>query len=292
MKEKLVLPIYLNQKFVFDLLAIIENGFSQMETIKTGKSLNNTDSSSSKGEIGLNNAFAFLKFGVSVDSKNDKSNLDHTENLKEKIHTPSSLFSKMREYLLENKLIIQNDYMNAKPGEFIELKLSLTKSPIIDAFETLLSLMKMASVFEDEPQSGKRGHKNQDNGNKKIVTQIEALLEQLKAEGSIDLIGSYNKDEFKVVSTIDRDYLGDPSLADIADGEFSVLGKITRVITKDSDEEVNLLRKTTLSKLNSSLIEQMFSGFSNMEDSGIKKIEITTELKGPVIQIIPIAIFV
>jgi len=236
-----------------------------------------------------------LKFGVSADSKNEKGNSQAVESSKEKIHTPSSLFARMREYLLQNKLIITQDFLNAQPGEFVELKLSLKKSPIIDAFETMLSVMRMATVFDDAPQSGKKGHnnnQNQANGNKKILVQIEAMLDQLKAEGSIDLIGTYNNEEFKVVSTIDRDYLGDPSLADIADGEFSVLGKITRVISSDSDEEVNLLRKTTLSKFNTALLEQMFSGFSNMEENGLKKIEITTELKGPVIQIIPIAIFV
>lgn len=295
--DKLTLPIYLNQKYVFDLLAIIDNGFSQMETIKTGNNAANTESDNLKGEVGLSNTFAFLKFGVSANTNLEKTKNTVEEVVKDKIHTPNSLFSKMREYLHENKLIINYNFLNSKPGDFVEIKLSLRKNPIIDTLEAISSLMKIAVSFEDEPKNNnhnKKPHQIQKNSteNAKIVNQIESLLNQLKDEGSLDLIGtSTNEEKFQVVLTLDKAFIGDLSLSDIADGEFSVLGKVTRIVDENSEEEVNLLRKTSLSKFNNTLLNQMFSGFANMGDSGLKDLEIETVIKAPVIQLIPISIF-
>jgi hypothetical protein len=293
--NKFTLPIYLNQKYVFDLLAIIDNGFSQMETIKTGNNSGNSESGSLKGEVGLSNTFAFLKLGVSADNKSEKSKSALEEITKDKIHTPNSLFSKMREYLQDNELVKNSSFLNSKPGDFVEIKLSLRKNPIIDSLEALLSIMKIAVSFEDKPL-GNNKKPNQvqksPSNNDTVINQIESLLNQLKEEGSLDLIGTSTGDEkFQVVLTLDKSFIGDLSLADIADGEFSVIGKVTKVLGEESVEEVNLLRKTSLSKLNNSLLDEMFSGFSNMADSGLKDLEIETVIKAPVIQLIPISIF-
>lgn len=293
--DKLTLPIYLNQKYVFDLLAIVENGFSQVETVKTGQSNSGSEKDSIKGEVGLSNVFAFLKFGFSGDSTTEKANQTQQEVSKEKIHTPNSLFSRLRSYLHENELILTKDFLSSKPGDFVEIKLALRKNPLIDTLDGFSSLMKMAMLFDDTSSNSGQNNKNQQrqnkNPNQKILDQMDSLSNQLKVEGSLDLIGTATDDDFQVVLTLDRAFLGDLSLSDIADGHFSVLGKITKVIPKSSEESVNLLRKTSLSKLNSTLLEQMFSGFAQTEEHGIKNQNIETEIKSPVIQLIPIAIF-
>jgi hypothetical protein len=240
--------------------------------------------------------FAFLKFGFSGDNTTEKSNLSNEEISKEKIHTPNSLFSKLRSYLHENKSITTNNFLTAKPGDFVEIKLSLRKNPLIDTLDSFSSLMKMAILFDDnnatQQNKGQQKHNQSKNPNQKILDQLDSLSNQLKAEGSLDLIGtSTDSEEFKVVLTLDRAFLGDLSLSDIADGHFSVLGKITRVIQKESNESVNLLRKTSLSKLNRTLLDQMFSGFSQLDEHGIQNQEIETDIHPPVIQLIPIAIF-
>jgi hypothetical protein len=118
------------------------------------------------------------------------------------------------------------------------------------------------------------------------------LVKQLKSEGSLDLVGEHvGKENFKAVLTIDRDYLNDPSLSDIADGEFSVFGKVIKVLQHDSEDSINLLRKTSLSKVGEVLLTQMFSGFQNLDAHGLKNADFTREVKPPVIQVVPIAIF-
>ena len=158
--------------------------------------------------------------------------------------------------------------------------------------------MKIALLFDDsntgQQQKGQSKGQHQPNKsvNQKMLAQLDSLSNQLKAEGSLDLIGKSMSDKkFSVVLTLDKAFLGDLSLSDIADGQFSVLGKVTKVIPENSKESVNLLRKTSLSKLNSALLDQMFSGFSQLDKYGIQNQDIETEIRPPVIQLIPIAIF-
>lgn len=292
--DKYTLPIYLNQKYVFDLLAIIENGFSQVETIKTGQSEINSDKENLKGEIGISNVFAFLKFGLSSDISSESTNNSNHEISKEKIHTPNSLFSKMRTFLHTENMIVKEDFLNSETGKFIEIQLSLRKNPIIDILEGFHSLMKIAISFEEKKTTPvhKNHGKIEESPNQKILNQIDSLLNQLKDEGSLDLVGVYTSDEnLQVVLTLDKGFMGELSLADIADGHFSVLGKITRIIKTKEDGDVNLLRKTSLSKLNQDMIDQMFSGFAQLDEFGIQNQLIETKIEGPVIQLIPIAIF-
>lgn len=292
--DKLTLPIYLNQKYVFDLLAIVDDGFSQVETIKTGQNTQATDKDNVKGEVGLSNVFAFLKFGISGEISAEKSKESMQEVSKEKIHTPNSLFSKLRSYLHDNKIVATSNFLNLKTGDFIEIKLSLRKNPLIDTLDGFSSLMKMALLFEDKPQSTSNKHnpKPVKSENQKVLDQLDSMSSQLKEEGSLDLIGTSVEDQkFQVILTLDKAYMGALSIADIADGQFSVLGKVTRVIPENSAESVNLLRKTSLSRVNNTLLEQMLSGFKNLDEHGIKNQDIETEIKSPVLQVIPIAVF-
>jgi hypothetical protein len=120
---------------------------------------------------------------------------------------------------------------------------------------------------------------------------MEGLVKQMKEEGSLDIISdSVGSENIKAVLTIDRDYLNDPSLSDIADGEFYVFGKLIRSI-KDESDSINLLRKTSLSKINDDMLTLMFSGFENLSQHGIKNASFVKEIKGPAIQVLPIAIF-
>jgi hypothetical protein len=295
--NKLTLPIYLNQKYVFDLLAILEDGFSQVETIKTGQNNANSEKDALKGEVGVNNVFAFLKFGISADKVHDKVQQLSNEVSKEKIHTPNSLFSKMRSNLLDQKIVVTSDFLNCKPGDFIEIKLSLKKNPLIDILDSYRSLMKMGFNFQDKVENTNQGNKqktvlDQKSELEKNLLKIDLFRNQLTEEGSIDLIGTATEiDNLQVVMTLDKAFIGEFSLPDITDGHFSVLGKVTNVISKSDEEGVNLLRKTGLNKLNKAFLENIFNSLSNIENIEIKNENIELFIKPPVIQIIPIAIF-
>lgn len=290
MKNFHPISFYLNQKFVFDILAILEDGFSQMQTLKQVENSESNTDKAVKGDIGISNAFGFL--GVSLGGNRSKADKQANQQESEfkKVHTPNSLFAKMREILTKKKLVRTREIMSAKPGEFVEFKAVLRKNPMIDNLESYFSVFKLAMNFQDKPQN--KTQRAEIQSNKKMFEQFENLVNQLKAGGNIDLIGEHTGTEvFNSVLTIDGDYLNDPSLSDLADGEFSVFGKVIRVLPKDSEDNINLLRKTSLSKINDALLNQMFSGFENLEDEGLKNADFVKEVNPPVIQVIPISIF-
>lgn len=66
-KNRLTIPIYLNTKIVFDLLATIEDGFSEVKNVQTSKS--KTRDEDVEANIGTNNLFAFLNVGVKGNHK-------------------------------------------------------------------------------------------------------------------------------------------------------------------------------------------------------------------------------
>ncbi len=61
-KNKLTIPIYLNTKIVFDMLATIEDGFSEVKNIQTSKSKNREEDA--EANIGMSNLFALFSVGL------------------------------------------------------------------------------------------------------------------------------------------------------------------------------------------------------------------------------------
>ena len=65
-----------------------------------------------------------------------------------------------------------------------------------------------------------------------------------------------------VVLSVQEQYLANDNISEIIGGRFNVLGKVISVC-KDDTEEIDLLRKTTLSVLSEESLSDMFSGFKN-----------------------------
>lgn len=66
-KEKLTIPIYLNTKIVFDMLATIEDGFSEVRNVQTSNSKSKEDEANA--DIGVSNVFSLLQIGFSGNRK-------------------------------------------------------------------------------------------------------------------------------------------------------------------------------------------------------------------------------
>src|SRR5215207_6866227 len=101
----LCVPIYLNQKIVFDLLAMLEDGFSELSTINTSTSESDAQKSGYGGSVGASNIFAFLGVSLKGERSKEKGSTEQQEATAERIHTPNSLFFKLRSLLKDNELI-------------------------------------------------------------------------------------------------------------------------------------------------------------------------------------------
>lgn len=297
----LCVPIYLNQQIVFDLLAVLEEGFSQFSTIKTSTIEAESQKSGIGASIGVSNIFALLGVSFKGERGKEKETQEQTAVSQQKIHTPTSLFAKLRLMLKDEKLLqiieTQEEIPKLTGGQFIEFRALLKKNPLVDTIEGFKKLMEMAIPFVNKggktSKGGKpgRGGRSQDS-NKLIMQQLDGMLAALTQSKSLELIADMlDIPGVKVVLSTKLNYFSDQNASEIIDGEFHVLGKIIRVIPPDSQDSINLLRKTSFGMVKRQSIEQLKNAFVGAGQHGLEFPELVTEIPGPALQVIPIAIF-
>ena len=290
--DQLMVPVYINEKIVLDMLAIIEDGFSTVSQVSYNEHKEN--SNVQKLESGVSTSANILSKLLKLDLKGEVSHSgnsgENTSVAKEKVHTNVSLLSRFRTFLVNEKILKSGfDTANIKIGDFIEVEGELQKNPLINYLDIFLDLFRMVDIFTEKPQLGSKtqtkAQKQQEN---EIVTQIKSFADELKHSGTIDFILS--DDVGTVVLSAQEQYLSNDNISEILGGHFKVLGKVI-AICKDETENVDLLRKTTLSIFPIDQITEIFSGFQN---SGIKQFnlpELKTQIPGPAVIVIPVAIY-
>lgn len=294
-KEELLIPVYLNEKTVLDMLAIIEDGFSMVSEINTANQVITSTDVKAGGGISTKALLdKLLKIQLEGSFERNKTKDDSSNVKLEKVHTNVSLLSKFRTELIENELLMckAGEPLNIEKistGDFIELEGELQKNPMIDIFEQFIDMFRMADIFSEKPELGSKKansiKKNEDNA---IVKQIKMFLGELKHTGTVDFI--LESDDGTLVLSAQEQYLENDNISEIIGGRFKVLGKVIKICNDDNDS-INLLRKTTLKILDQNSMEDFLSVFK-AEDLGIYNLpELRTEIKGPAAIIIPVAIY-
>jgi hypothetical protein len=300
------LVVYLNQRYVFDLLAMAEGGLTQLETIKTSSAVQSDHASKISGDVGFSNVFAFI--GLKGGGERFKSSLtsDQAESSIERVHTPNSLFGRLRAYLWDHQLIAAENLNDVRSGDFVEVKASLSHSPVIRTFERLKDVASMASAFgvdldSNQVGSGSRQQPKQNQGGGRPkqsqrdlgpVAMISGLLEQLRSNETTDLIGQSLADEATtLVVSVENTFLSNSVGAGITDGEYRVLGKVARVLPDSTSEPIKLLRNTRLGIMPASSIEDLLTGLYASMKGQMDIPEPQISVTGPALLIIPIAIF-
>lgn len=273
--RKLSIPIYLNQKIVFDLLTIIEQGFSKIQKVN----INTTEPNESKS----NENISFLS--VALNEKVSDS----------KIFTPSSLFSKLRDELINRQFLkIINESYNInklETGDFVEFTALLRKNPLLETLEGFVELMEVSSLFDKtENLANSKGKKKEPDQ----LVEIKKFISKINQTNTLDLLGKINHDikDIQAVVPVEIECFTNKTPADLIDGHFTVLGKIIKSIDISSDESINLLRGTSLGLIPKNHKEELVKQFSQVKTMGFQLPEMVTEVKGPALQIIPIAIYI
>jgi hypothetical protein len=296
-RSRFPLPLYLNQKYVFDVLAMMEGGFSQIEAVTSRTTGEHEKSGGLSGEVGFKNVFGLLSVSLGGERKARELSGQQTEVSSERVHTPNSLFDRMRQRLFDEGLVHSSLTGEATSAEgFVEMTMRLEKNPLLETLETMVSLTRMAAIFEAPPaapSSRKQSHRQMPaSPTAQMLQQMEDMLTQLTTGEVIDIVATpITEDAPAVVLTLDLAYAADRSLSDLIDGEYSVFGKITRFIPAGSDETINLLRKTTLGNLQAASLGELAAALEDVQAEGIVLPEFRTEIVPPVVQILPIAVF-
>ena len=300
--HNLPIPVYLNQQIVFDLLAIKDDGFSMIRTVKTSSSETNSEDKSIEGGIGINNVFALLGVQFSAQKGQGKHESEVAETEQEKIYTPNSLFAKLRQLLNEGDTIVslesERGIADIQVGQFVEFNAVLAKAPMISVLENFLELMKLEGLFgssQAATQKSPKGRKSNSTSNVHVVKQIEGFLRGISSKNSIQLIGNLTASpNIHAVFSAKPDFFLDGDTTEVLDGEFRVLGKLTKVV-QEEDDPINLLTATSFSLFDTDTFTQLIQIFENMGNNpselklNLPRMEI--EISPPAIQLIPIAIF-
>ena len=290
--EQLIVPVYINEKIVLDMLAIMEDGFSTVSQVNYTE--HKESNASQKMEAGVSTSASILSKLLKI---NFTGELSHTGNsgeneniVKEKVHTNVSLLSKFRSYLVSEKILKSNfDVTQMKVGDFIEVEGELQKNPLIHYLDICLDVFRMADILSEKPTLGNKTQaKNQQQQDQEIVKQIKSFADELKHSGTIDFILS--DEEGTAVLSVQEQYLSNDNISEILGGRFKVLGKVIS-ICKDESENIDLLRKTTLSILPEEMLAEIFS---KLEENKLDKFnfpELKTKIAGPAVIVIPVAIY-
>lgn len=294
-ENELIIPVYLNQRIVFDMIAMLQGGIATVTKITSTESSSTGDKQQYGATFGLNKALStLLRIDVSGNREKRKNDSLGTQTNEEKVHTPASMFQMLRRSLVaDSKLSFIDEKYKPEIRQMVEFTAPLRKNPMLQTMDTLVELMNMAIVFSQAPPQ--QQHKSQKpqtpDTNKVIKAQMEQFLESLKAGDTVDIVSDKLTCGYKAVITLEREFLNDPTMSDLVDGHFNVLGKIVRVINDDTDS-INLIRKTALSAMPESILSGALAGLSELSKTqGFKIPSMELEAKGPVLQVLPIAIF-
>lgn len=280
--------VYLNQAVVFDLLAIMEDGMVQVSTIRTSES----KKAGTEAGIGGSNVFALL--GVRL--KGGLESAEGREVTHERVHTPTSLFSKVRGHLRKAKLVhdltgAAVDVAAVRPGHFIEVEVRLRRNPLLDALEAVnetIGGIKLLTSF------GKQGQKSgtekaQEENLRQIAEHCKRLTSGLTGGGGVDLVGEIVPGPGQVVVPIENRYFGEHSADEVVDGQFRVFGKVVRAVFEEG-QSINLLRNTKFAHIPTAF-DALKPAFAATKQSGVTLPDIVTEISAPAFQVTPIAIF-
>lgn len=291
-KNGLIIPVYINEKIVLDMLAIMEDGFSTVSQVNYTEHMekNSAKKLDASASTTVPILSKLLKIDVSGGISQTGNDGKDTSVVKEKVHTNVSLLSKFRNFLIDEKILKSElDFSKIQVGDFVEIDGELEKNPLINYMDIFVDIFRLADIFTEEPQLGNKTQaKNQKQQDSKILKQIKSFSEELKHSGTIDFILSDERGT--IVLSAQEQYLANDNVSEILGGHFKVLGKVIS-ICKDENENIDLLRKTTLSVLSEGMLEEMFSDLKNSDMEQFNLPELVTKITGPAAIVIPVAIY-
>lgn len=293
--SQLIIPVYLNEKTVLDMLAIMEDGFSMVSEVTSSSHDTSTTAGKVSGGISTKAILdKLLKIQIDGSFQKDKATSESTDTKLEKVHTNVSLLSKFRSELIDNDLLACKsgdtlDISKIKAGDFIELEGELQKNPMIDIMEKFIDVLRMAKIFEDKPKVGSKKNAAEKKSNDDLmIKQIQSFLNELKHTGTVDFI--LENTNGTIVLSAQEQYLANDNISEIIGGTFKILGKVIKICKNDGDG-INLLRKTTLSILDAKSLNDFLALFQAEELAQFNLPKVQYVIDSPSAIVIPIAIY-
>lgn len=287
-RADLIVPVYLNQRVVFDLVAMLQGGIASMTSVSQSVGEASQVAGEVSSKFGLSNALSsLLRVDLSASAAASTAGETRETRSEQRIHTPASLFIALRAELRARDFILEDSQRaRPQPGDIIEFSGSLRRNPLIETMRAFVELMDMFQAFADSPQKGKA--KSGDSN--KMKKQVQAFVDVLTTSETVDLIAGPLDSQYRAVVTLEQQFLNDPTMSDLVDGTFRVVGKVIRVVS-EGEEAISLNRKSAVGVLPPTALQQLKETLSGPELEGFGLPELEWEIPGPAIQVLPIAVF-
>lgn len=118
------------------------------------------------------------------------------------------------------------------------------------------------------------------------LAQDEVQLLLVEPSGKSDAL------RYLTVATIANTHLKVPTLNELSDGEYRVLGHVTRHLREGAGDSINILRGSVLGSLAESEVEQIVQTINEpLRASEWRVPDALTSVKPPAVQFFPIAIY-
>ncbi len=189
--QKLIVPVYLNNRIVFDLMAMLKGGLSTVTSVTQTESTSSISEKEISSKLGIGEVLSsLLTVNLSAAIANAENETDEEKKIEDRVHTPASLLFQLIDLLSKKGSIEKDDLQSCIPGTFVEFECQLNKNPLIESLDTLAEISKIFTNFQ-KSQAPKKGNrqKRQDILDPEIMRILEAMLELLKSGNTIDLVG-------------------------------------------------------------------------------------------------------
>jgi len=308
MNDNLIVPIYVDTNALLDLLASIEGGFSFVEKVTSRTSTTSERDKSALAEagteFGIPNVLSLLKIKLGGSLSTKKGEEKGEEREAERYHTYGSLLHRLRTYLESEKLIKHldiedGDWDSIEPSNFVEIRGIVRPNPLSDSFsriDRLIGIIQIVSgvkISSPNQQTNGKGGKSQIDKNQ--ITQIRQFIKGVLSDIEKENIRTFVIDMLSpegccAVALLYTNYLRDQTMTELENKEYRLLGKVVRKITEDSEERIDLLHGTGLGGIGRDMLDNLLGSFNQLE--GMNLPEVRSEITGPALEIVPIAIFI
>lgn len=220
-KKELFFPFYINQGRLFDLYAILNDGYYEYAEISTSLNL-----AEKKGEKSSNDGFKVLEIGT--------ANQEITGNTIKKVQTVTSILSEVKQCLHENKYI--KDIKDVKAGDFICIPVNLHINSVKALLEEVTELLKIISSVESTSKKP--------NSSDKSIQALETTLKSIKPIfGGEEVV--YQTESYAIVGNITDKNLYQSVKEDLVGIDLKCLAQVKRVFPDGTE----LMRNTVFSRI-------------------------------------------
>ena len=284
------LPVYLDYQTIFDILAILDDGLSQFQEVKTvysDQSEKNNDvnvKGDAKGKIPL----GFLSMGgeVGYQHGSTKQSANSHEVSQQKIHTSVSLFAKTRKKLEDAKLIKTIDDSSAlNPGDFVEFQAKFEKFELVQVLDLLAKSVEVGNKFTDAKGKAKT----------KLPNEMIAMRDTIASFADSSLVYRVDDDSRYVVE-LNHDLLPDSGIDGLLRGEYRILGKVVRVERNGynifESTDLAVFKPTALKEMLDDAFQQIVVKGGDVEKMFDVPEKVPMSFGGLVVIVKPMAVFV